>query len=324
VNEGATIALALRDATDVSAADTGAGFSYAFDCGNGAGYSAWGSTTSASCPTADNGIRVVHAKLRDKDGGERAYNATVTVTNVAPSVGPITAPTTPLAVTTAVKTSAPFSDPGSADTHTAVWDWGDGTTSAGTITAGTVGGSRTYAVPGVYTVQLTVRDDDGGAGSATYQYVVVYDPSGGFVTGGGWIDSPKGAYAANPDLTGRATFGFVAKYQKGATKPSGQTQFQFHAGDLNFHSTAYEWLVVSGARAQYKGTGTINGTGDYGFLLTANDGQLNGGGGTDKFRIKIWDTASGAIVYDNQRGATDDAAVTTALQSGSIVIHTGK
>jgi hypothetical protein len=176
----------------------------------------------------------------------------------------------------------------------------------------------------VYTVQLTVRDDDGGAGSATYQYVVVYDPSGGFVTGGGWIDSPKGAYAANPDLTGRATFGFVAKYQKGATKPSGQTQFQFHAGDLNFHSTAYEWLVVSGARAQYKGTGTINGTGDYGFLLTANDGQLNGGGGTDKFRIKIWDTASGAIVYDNQRGATDDAAVTTALQSGSIVIHTGK
>jgi PKD repeat protein len=246
------------------------------------------------------------------------------VTNVAASVGPITAPTEPLAVTTAVKASAPVSDPGSADTHTAVWDWGDGTTSAGTITAGTVGGSHTFAAPGVYTVKLTVTDDDGGAGSGMYQYVVVYDPSGGFVTGGGWIDSPKGAYAANPDLTGRANFGFVSKYQKGATKPTGQTQFQFQAGDLRFHSTAYEWLVVAGPKAQYKGTGTINGTGSYGFLLTANDGQVQGGGGVDRFRIKIWDTASGAIVYDNQRGAGDDAPATDAIEGGSVVVHSGK
>jgi choice-of-anchor C domain-containing protein len=324
VAEGAPIELVLRDPSDVASADTAAGFRYAFDCGDGAGYGAWGTSASTSCPTADNGNRAVKGKLRDQDGGEREYTADVAVTNVAPSVGPITAPTAPLAVTTAVKTSASFTDPGSADTHTAVWDWGDGTTSAGTITAGTVGGSRTYAAPGVYTVTVTVQDDDGGAGSAMYQYVVVYDPSGGFVTGGGVIDSPKGASAANPDLTGRANFGFVAKYQKGATKPSGQTQFQFQAGDVNFHSTAYEWLVVAGPKAQYKGTGTINGTGSYGFLLTAIDGQVNGGGGTDRFRIKIWDTASGAIVYDNQRGATDDAAVTTALQSGSIVIHTGK
>ncbi len=43
-------------------------------------------------------------------------------TNVAPTVGPITAPTEPLAVTTAVKTSAAFTDAGTADTHTAVWD----------------------------------------------------------------------------------------------------------------------------------------------------------------------------------------------------------
>ena len=29
---------------------------------------------------------------------------------------------------------------------------------------------------------------------------------------------------------------------------------------MNFHSTAYTWLVVSGYKAQYKGTGTINGS----------------------------------------------------------------
>jgi hypothetical protein len=41
---------------------------------------------------------------------------------------------------------------------------------------------------------------------------------------------------------------------------------------FNFHSETYDWLVVAGARAQFKGTGTINGTGNYDFLLTAIEG----------------------------------------------------
>jgi hypothetical protein len=118
-----------------------------------------------------------------------------------------------------------------------------------------------------------------------------------------------------------ATFGFVSKYQKGSSVPTGNTEFQFHAGGLNFKSTSYEWLVVSGAKAQYKGVGTINGAGSYGFILTAVDGQSNGGGGIDKFRIKIWDRTTGAVVYDNQMGAADDATPSTAIASGSIVIH---
>jgi hypothetical protein len=32
---------------------------------------------------------------------------------------------------------------------------------------------------------------------------VIYDPSGGFVTGGGWINSPLNAYAADPTLTAK-------------------------------------------------------------------------------------------------------------------------
>ena len=139
--------------------------------------------------------------------------------------------------------------------------------------------------------------------------VVVYDPNGGFVTGGGWIDSPAGAYVADPSLAGKATFGFVAKYQKGASVPVGNTQFQFKAGDLNFHSASYEWLVVAGTKAQFKGVGTINGAGEYSFMLTARDGN------PDTFRIKIWynDTTGEQIVYDN---GTDQA-----IGSGSIVVH---
>ena len=79
--------------------------------------------------------------------------------------------------------------------------------------------------------------------------------------------------------------------------------------------------MISWARAQFKGAGTINVTCGYGLLLTAIDGDVKGGGGIDRFRIKIWDQATEEIVYDNMMAATDDAAPTTALGGGSIVIH---
>jgi ligand-binding sensor domain-containing protein len=143
----------------------------------------------------------------------------------------------------------------------------------------------------------------------------------GFVTGGGWINSPPGAYPANLGLTGKANFGFDAKYKNGATLPTGNIEFQFQVANLNFHSASYQWLVVAGTKAQYKGTGTINGEGNYAFMLSAIDGQINGGGGIDKFRIKIWDKDTGEVVYDNQIGAAEDADPTTAIAGGSIVIQ---
>jgi hypothetical protein len=84
-------------------------------------------------------------------------------------------------------------------------------------------------------------------------------------------------------------------------------------------SASYEWLVVAGARAQFKGEGTINGAGRYAFMLTAIDGSVSDG--ADAFRIKIWDVASGTLVYDNKSGAADDSGDATQLGGGSIVIH---
>lgn len=141
-------------------------------------------------------------------------------------------------------------------------------------------------------------------------------PNGGFVTGGGWINSPEGAYAADPTLTGRANFGFNSKYKNGANIPDGQTEFNFKAGDFNFHSSSYEWLVVAGTKANYKGVGTINGVGNYGFMLTADDAS------PDTFRIKIWDKDDGdAVVYDNQMDASDDSYAGTAIGGGNIVVR---
>jgi hypothetical protein len=245
-----------------------------------------------------------------------------------PSVGPITAPLAPVAVNTAVNASASFTDALTTTTHTALWDWGDNTTSAGSVTesngSGTVTGSHTYTVDGVYTVKLTVTNhgvgSGQGSGQAVFQYVVVYNASAGFVTGGGWFNSPAGAYAANTSLTGQANFGLNARYHNGDTVPTGNTDFRFPAANLTFQSS-YDWLVITTSQAQYQGSGTINGAGNYGFLVTALD---NGGGSTaDKLRIKIWDkNNNNAVVYDSQPNAAATASPTTSLGGGRIQVHT--
>jgi hypothetical protein len=174
---------------------------------------------------------------------------------------------------------------------------------------------------GVYKITAVA----GSGCSESDAYLPVYDPEGGFVTGGGWITSPEGALVANPSATGKANFGFVSKYKKGSNTVDGNTEFQFQAGGLNFKSSSHDagTLVIAGAKAIYKGVGTVNGGGSFGFMVSAIDGQVNGGGGYDKFRIKIWDKNNGdAIVYDNQLGADDNADATTGLGGGSIVIHT--
>jgi hypothetical protein len=249
--------------------------------------------------------------------------ATLALVPCVPVVGPITAPLTPVPMNTVINASASFTD-GPLETHTAVWNWGDGTTSSGTVTesngSGTVTGSHAYAVDGVYTITLTVKNNVGGSGQSVFQDVVVYNPSAGFVTGGGWFNSPAGAYAANTSLTGQANFGLNAKYLSGSTVPTGNTEFQFPAANLNFHATSYDWLVITTNQAQYQGSGTINGAGNFGFLVTAQD---NGGATPDLFRMKIWDkNNNNAVVYDTQPGAANTAAPTKALGGGRIQVHT--
>ena len=196
----------------------------------------------------------------------------------------------------------------------ALWDFDDGTFDSQTNVTSPVTATNTYASPGLYNVVLSLSDDSGSGVAGGNLSVVVYDPTGGFVTGGGWIDSPLGAYTAEPTLTGRVNFGFVSKYKKGANVPTGNTKFIFQAADLNFHSSSYQWLVVTqgGSRAQFKGSGTINSTGDYKFMLRAGDGE------PDTFWIQIWEERSDEelLIYDN---GSDQS-----IGGGSIIVHKGK
>src|SRR5207244_211070 len=70
---------------------------------------------------------------------------------------------------------ASFTDAGILDTHTATIDWGDNTTSAGTVVeqngAGTVSSSHVYAEEGLYYVVVTVTDN-GNASSLPAKFSV--------------------------------------------------------------------------------------------------------------------------------------------------------
>jgi len=158
----------------------------------------------------------------------------------------------------AVNTAIPFDGSASSDPDgdplTYAWTFGDGGTAAEAMP------THSYTEAGVYDVCLTVNDGTVDSDPAC-TLAVVYDPSAGFVTGGGWIDSQPGAYMPDPALAGQATFGFVSKYKKGQNVPTGNTEFQFDVAGFSFDSDTYEWLVVNqgGKNAQFKGSGTVNG-----------------------------------------------------------------
>ena len=230
----------------------------------------------------------------------------------------------PAALGTMTELTAEFTGPIVCN-YTATINWGDGYEEIVYVSdgSGIVNGLHEYDNTGVFTVMLTIESDCGAPPSGTEsQYAVVYDPSAGFVTGGGWIDSPAGAFAQDLSLEGKASFGFVSKYKKGQSTPTGNTEFQFKAGNLNFHSDSYDWLVIAGHKAMYKGIGTINGDGNFGFMISAIDEKLTPNTAVDMFRIKIWDKNNGdALVYDNNSGEDDDADPATGIAGGQIVIH---
>jgi hypothetical protein len=261
------------------------------------------------------------------DGRLDSNVATVAITvhpvNDPPVIVSVSAPVDPLPVGTTVNASATFMDPDPDDTHEALWDWGDGTVSPGTVdeTSRTARGSHDYRMPGVYTITVTVTDAAGALDQASFGFIVVYDPSGGFVTGGGWILSPPGACLSSPTLKGKANFGFVSKYKRGAMVPTGVTQFTFHGDGLSFHSLSYQWMTVAGPHVRFQGLGKIDGEGDYGFLVAVTDGERLGGEGVDTFRIIIWDKTTDETIYDNLPGVPESEEVLTPLDGGSIVIH---
>ena len=239
--------------------------------------------------------------------------------NHPPIAVSLIAPFDPVSANSSVNASLIFTDPDANDLHQVKWDWGDGSSSIGVVNQVTkiANGSHVYSLPGVYVVTATVTDSFGESGRISYSYIVVFDPSAGFVTGSGQGYSLPGYYLLDPTSSGKIKLGFDSKYHKFALFPKGETRFELTGAKFDFKSTSYLWMVVNGAKAQFCGSGAVNGKGDYGFLVTIIDGNQS----ADLFRIKIWDKSTGLIVYDNQPGANNNADPTMVVDKGSIKIH---
>jgi parallel beta-helix repeat protein len=122
-------------------------------------------------------LTVIATAVEKSNGSTASTSRTlhVDVSNADPFVS-LTGPTSALTQQPLVFT-ATFGDPGTLDRHTISWDFGDGT-----ITPASPAGSpneigHRFTAPGAYTVQVTVRDQDGGSATAQLQIVVSW-PTG--------------------------------------------------------------------------------------------------------------------------------------------------
>jgi len=117
--------------------------------------------------------------VTDDDTGQDISTTVVTVNNVAPVITAYTSSAPGVgdaAEGEDVTVQGAFTDVGTLDTHTAAIDWGDGNVTPADLVqgsgSGTFSGTHAYEYGGIYTIVVTVTDDDTGADSATAYAVI--------------------------------------------------------------------------------------------------------------------------------------------------------
>jgi hypothetical protein len=213
------------------------------------------------------------------------------------AAGPITAPGQ-VRSGVAFAASAGFVAEDPAARHGVSWSWGDRSgDQAGEASerngSGSVSASHVYESPGVYTVTAHIVDQSGASASVSRRLVVA-DASGSVVGGSGAFMSPPGARRDAPGAGGLAHLSFM---MPAASAPG---WLDFIAGKLSFRSKDMRLLAEQGTRAQFAGTGTINGRGGYQFAMSVSAGPALGKGEAGRVGLKIWhlDPASKARIVD--------------------------
>ena len=188
---------------------------------------------SSTSPTAtftwgDDYIGTVTLRVTDNDGLSDTDTADITVNNVAPtvSIDSVEQPRPQFILPYQNLTfNGSFTDPGWLDMHTSHWGFGDGSSDPGTLTeendepdaTGTTAAIYNYSAPGMYSVILTITDDDGGVGIETDTITVtIASPTDAIDLINDYIQNlPDDAFANNPDQRKNA---FSNKFDQVKTK----------------------------------------------------------------------------------------------------------
>ncbi|HET9218893.1 MAG TPA: PKD domain-containing protein, partial [Terriglobia bacterium] len=113
-------------------------------------------------------VYTIGLTVTDNHLGSNSQSVNLTVNNVSPVVASISGPSTGVAGQV-LDFSSSFTDVGTQDTHQVRWDFGDGTfiDFHSTADPGALTAAHVYTAYGVYTVTLSIRDDDGGLTAVT-------------------------------------------------------------------------------------------------------------------------------------------------------------
>ena len=166
--EGTRITL-NGSASSPSAADNAAGFTYGWTVTKNGNAFGGGSGPTVAFTPDDEGTYIATLQATDDGGLTGTSSVTITGGNVAPAAQ-ITNVAVPLPqfllANQTVSFAGTFTDPGTLDTHTETWSFGDGANASG------LSATHAYSAAGTYMVTLTVVDDDGGVGTASTKLTV--------------------------------------------------------------------------------------------------------------------------------------------------------
>jgi hypothetical protein len=202
-----------------------------------------------------------------------------------------------------IKASIAFTDPGTAEAYTVVFDWGDGKST--TVQLGSAGRSASskhvYTRAGVYTLSMMLSDGPATDWPAS-GVVGIYDPAR-TLSGSGSVVSPANAclLSARCGVDSTAVYNVNAKYAKGATRPT--VCIAYSAAGFSLTASSADWFAAANGSGSIQGTGKVNGVGGYTYRLSAVDGR------PDSIDLKVWSPA-GALVYDLEPARLKTGSIT--------------
>jgi len=157
----------------------GDSLTYAWDLDNNGSFETSGQNVSFDASLLDGpSSYTVKVRATDPGGLSAVSSATVNVTNVEPTVSASFGASSVSCGANNATLNVGFTDPGTADTHTAEINWGDGNTQNVSPATSPFSRSHTYAAAGLYTATVKVTDDDGGMGTTTASLLVKFNTTG--------------------------------------------------------------------------------------------------------------------------------------------------